>query len=86
MNSRVNSPPSLCVEWSMQLEELDSPTIERLEKQGELLLRIYQAELAKDPSSQATESSRSNVIAPRHTVKQMYGDASLSLARARLPR
>jgi hypothetical protein len=63
----------------MQLEELDSPTIERLEKQGELLLRIYQAELAKDPSSQATESSRSNVIALRHTVKQMYGDASLSL-------
>jgi hypothetical protein len=48
----------------MQLvEELDSGTIERLGKQDKLLLRIYQAELAKDPSSKATESSRSNVIA-----------------------
>ena len=53
--------------------ELDSGTIERLEKQGKLLLRIYQAELAKDPSSQGTESSRSNVIALRHTVQQIYG-------------
>jgi hypothetical protein len=52
--------------------------IERLGKQGKLLLRIYQAELAKDPSSQATESSRSNVIALRHTVQQIYGDAAVS--------
>ena len=58
--------------------ELASGTIERLEKQGKLLLRIYQAELAKDPSSQATESSRSNVIALRHTVQQIYGDAAVS--------
>ena len=53
-------------------------TIERLEKQGKLLLRIYQAELAKDPSSQGTESSRSNVIALRHTVQQIYGDVAVS--------
>ena len=58
--------------------ELDSGTIERLEKQGKLLLTIYQAELAKDPSSQGTESSRSNVIALRHTVQQIYGDAAVS--------
>ena len=77
VNSWVNFPPSLCVQWSMQpIEELDSGTIERLGKQGELLLKMYQAEFAKDPSSRATESSRSNVIALRHTVKQMYGDAA----------
>ncbi len=60
----------------MQLvEQLDSVTIERLRKQGEFLLRIYRAEFAKDPISRATESSRSNVIAVQHTVKQMYGEA-----------
>jgi hypothetical protein len=60
----------------MHLEEqLDSVTIERLRKQGEFLLRIYRAEFAKDPISRATESSRSNVIAVQHTVKQMYGEA-----------
>jgi hypothetical protein len=63
----------------MQLvEELDSTTIERLAKQGEFLLRIYQAELAKDFSSRSTESSRSNLIALRHTVKQIYGDEAAS--------
>jgi hypothetical protein len=63
----------------MQLvEELDSTTIERLAKQGEFLLRIYQAELAKDFSSHATGSSRSNLIALRYTVKQIYGDAAVS--------
>jgi hypothetical protein len=57
------------------VEQLDSVSIERLRKQGELLLRIYQAEMAKDPASRATESSRSNVIAMQHTVRQMYGEA-----------
>jgi len=60
----------------MQLvEQLDSVTIERLRKQGEFLLRIYRAEFAKDPTSRATESSRSNVIAMHHTVRQLYGKA-----------
>jgi hypothetical protein len=60
----------------MQLvEQLDSVTIERLRKQGEFLLRIYRAEFAKDPTSRATESSRSNVIAMHHTVRQLYGEA-----------
>jgi hypothetical protein len=60
----------------MQLvQQLDSVIIERLRKQGEFLLRIYRAEFAKDPISRATESSRSNVIAVQHTVKQMYGEA-----------
>ena len=58
-----------------RIEELDSGVIERLRKQGEFLLRIYRAEFAKDPISRATESSRSNVIAIQHTVRQMYGEA-----------
>jgi len=54
-------------------EQLDSGTIERLEKQKDLLLKIYQAELAKNPTSRAAESSRSNMIALRHTIEQIYG-------------
>jgi hypothetical protein len=42
------------------LEHLGPRTIGRVEKQGELLLKVYLAERAKDPSSQATKSSRSN--------------------------
>ena len=55
-------------------EQLDLVTIERLRKQGEFLLRIYRAEFDKDPSSHSTESSRSNMIAMQHTVRQMYGE------------
>lgn len=58
----------------MQLEEeIDSGTIERLKRQGDFLLRMYQAELAKDPASHAAESARSNMIALRHTVEQIHG-------------
>jgi hypothetical protein len=57
------------------LEERDSGTIERLSKQSGFLLSTYQAELAKDPASRATESSRSNVIALWHTIRQIYGKA-----------
>ena len=60
------------------VEELDPTTIERLEKQGDFLLRAYQTEFAKDPGSSATESSRSNVIALQHTVRQIYGAAAVS--------
>jgi hypothetical protein len=49
-------------------------TIERLRKQSALLLRLYEAELAIDPTSRATESSRSNLMALRHTILQIYGD------------
>jgi hypothetical protein len=56
-------------------EQLELGTMERVGKQTGLLLRLYQAELAKDPTSRATESSRSNLIALRHTIGQMYGDA-----------
>jgi hypothetical protein len=56
-------------------EQLASVTIERLRKQREFLLRIYQTEFAKDPTSHAAESSRSNVIAMQHTVRQLYGEA-----------
>jgi hypothetical protein len=56
-------------------EQLDPVTIERLRKQGEFLLRVYQAEFGLDPTSRATESSRSHLIAVQHTVRQMYGEA-----------
>jgi len=46
--------------------------IERLEEQSGLLLRTYEAEFAKDPTSHATESSRSNLIALQHTISQIY--------------
>jgi len=52
----------------------DLATSERLKKENGLLLRIYRAAFAKDPSSQATESARSNLIALRHTVRQVYGE------------
>ena len=57
------------------VEELYSGTIKRLGKQGGFLLRMHQADLAKDPTSLATESSRSNLMAVQHTVKQMFGEA-----------
>jgi hypothetical protein len=54
---------------------LDSGTIKRLGKQGGFLLRLHQSELARDPTSHASESSRSNLMAAQHTVKQVYGSA-----------
>jgi hypothetical protein len=55
---------------------LDAETIERLEEQSGLLLRMYQAEFAKDPASRATGSLRSNMIALRHTIHQIYGEGA----------
>lgn len=68
----------------MQLEALVSEeTIERLEEQSGLLLRLYRAEYAKDPTSVATERARSNVIALRHSITQIYGQAAtLDVANA----
>jgi hypothetical protein len=57
------------------LENLDSETIERLGQQGGFLLTTYRTELANNPARRATESSRSNVIAFWHTIKQIYGNA-----------
>jgi len=57
------------------LEECDSGTIERLGRQSGFLLSTYQAELAKDPTSRGTESSRSNMLALWHTIRQIYGKA-----------
>jgi hypothetical protein len=63
--------------------QLDSKTSERLEEQSGLLLRLYQAEFAKDPASRATGTSRSNMIALRHTINQIYGKAAaLDVANA----
>ena len=55
--------------------QVDAATRERLEEQSGLLLRIYEAEFAKDPVSQATRDSRSNMIALRHSINQIYGEA-----------
>ena len=60
-------------------EKLDLRTMERMGEQSGLVLRLYQAELAKDPTSRATESSRSNLIALRHTIAQIYGNAEPSV-------
>ena len=56
------------------IEELDSGSVTRLGQQGRFLLRIHQANLAKDPLSHATKSSRSNLMAVQHTVGEMYGE------------
>jgi hypothetical protein len=67
--------------------ELKPETIERLEEQTEFLLRTYELELGKDPTSRATESARSNLIALRHTINQMYGESAalLRLGLLRVP-
>ena len=66
--------PTLRVQWSVDyLEERNAETIERLGKQSGLLLRTYQAEVARDPASRGTESARSNMIALWHTIRQIYG-------------
>jgi hypothetical protein len=57
------------------VEELDSRTIERLGKQRGFLLMRHEAELPKDPTSEAKGSSRSNPMAVQHTIKQIYGTA-----------
>jgi hypothetical protein len=60
----------------MQLvEQLDSVTIERLRRQTKFLQTIHQTEFYKDPSSHATKSSLSNMIAMQHTVRQLYREA-----------
>jgi hypothetical protein len=60
-------------------EQLDLGTMERVTKQSALLLRLYEAELARDPTSHGTASSRSNLMALRHTIAQLYGDDGSSL-------
>ncbi|HEU5408867.1 MAG TPA: hypothetical protein VFU48_13950 [Nitrospira sp.] len=60
--------------------ELNAGTVARLEEQGELLLRPYNLELARDPNSHATASARSNLIALLHTITQIYaGSAALKV-------
>jgi hypothetical protein len=63
----------------MQSEgQFDLGTMERVAKQSVLLQRLYQADLAKDPASRATESSRSNLIALGHTIGLLFGKADPS--------
>ena len=70
------SPERFCVHWGMHVvDELNAGILKHLVKQGGFLLKLHQVELAKDPTSRATESSRSNLLAVRHTVKQVYGSA-----------
>jgi hypothetical protein len=62
----------------MRIEpQLALEAAERLSGQTELLRRTYQTEFAKDPTSRATQSSRSNLIALRHSIHQIYGDSVL---------
>jgi hypothetical protein len=56
--------------------QLKPETIGRLEEQSGFLLRTYELELGKDPASRATESARSNLIALRHTINQIYGESA----------
>ena len=55
--------------------QLNPETIERLEEQSGLLRRIYEAEFAKDSTSLATASARSNLIALKHSIGQIYGES-----------
>jgi hypothetical protein len=78
--SNGNIPQRAAVQQTMQSEEqIELRTRERVTNQSCLLLRLYQAELARDPASRATESSRSNLIALRHTIAQIYGNAEPSV-------
>ena len=73
---RANLPGMFCVHCRMHvLEGLDAGTLKYLVKQAGFLLKLHQAELAKNPTSRATKSSRSNLMAVRHTFKEMYGEA-----------
>lgn len=54
-------------------EQLVLGRIKRMGAQSALLLRLYLAELAKDPTSVAAASARSNLIALRHTIVLMFG-------------
>ena len=56
--------------------QLNPETVDRLEEQSRLLLRTYELEMAKNPASRATESARSNLIALRHTINQIYGESA----------
>jgi hypothetical protein len=60
-------------------KQFNAATIERLAQQSGLLLKTYRAEFARDPDSQATKSSRSNLIALLHTIHQVYGASNISL-------
>lgn len=68
-------PPGFFVQRSMQcVQELDWGTIKPLVKQRQLLLRTHEAEFAKNPTSRATDSSRSNLMAVQHAVEKIYGE------------
>jgi hypothetical protein len=51
----------------------NAATIQRLGEQSGLLLKTYHAEFARNPDSEETKSSRSNLIALLHTIHQVYG-------------
>jgi hypothetical protein len=54
-------------------EQLVLGRIKRMGAQSALLLKLYLAELAKDPMSVAAASARSHLIALRHTIALMFG-------------
>lgn len=90
LNSRIRSSSSINSLWDWlgrgqargslhSQAQLKPETIERLEEQNGLLLRTYELELGKNPVSRATKSARSNLIALRHTINQIYGESAALL-------
>ena len=75
LKNRQNAFSKKRVHYNMQ-PQLNPETFERLDEQAKLLLRLYQAEFAKNSTSWATESARSNLIALRHTINQIYGETA----------
>lgn len=55
-------------------EQLVLGRMKLLGKHSALLLRLYRAELAKDPTAVAAATARSNLMALRHTIALMYGE------------
>jgi hypothetical protein len=60
---------------TMQLLQ-NAETIDRLVKQGEILLTTYHAEYDKDPASFHAEFLRGDFAGWRSTVHTLYGDCA----------
>ena len=52
----------------------DASTVKRLVQDGELMLRTFHQEYAKDQTSRETEFWRGNLAGWRHTLDVIYGD------------
>ena len=74
----------ICVQNCMQMKA-QLRAIERLEKRSELVLRLIWRNLLNDPDP-LRQLSRSKMIALRHSINQIYGDAAgVDVANALAP-